>query len=190
MAYKDPMKRKAYHKKWYEENKEHKKEYNKKWNEENKEHKQEYNKKWYEENKEHVQEYNKKWNEENREYKQEYHIKWYEENKEHKKEYDQEYYQRPEVIERNKDKKHNLPKWMAIRNDFLKEKYKKHGKLICNHCKEELKWEQVEVDHIKCKALYPELEWDENNFQILCKKCHQIKTNKDLQLIRNEKNNV
>ena len=194
-------------KKWYESNKEQKKEYNKKWYEANPEYNKQYyqnnreellekNKKWYEANSEHnkqyyqdnkeeKQEYNKQYYQDNKEEILEYKKQYHQDNKEQISEYKKQYNQRPEVIERNKKGKHKYEVWKGIRADFLKGK-----KYVCNSCLTKLKHEDIEVDHILCRALYPELEWDENNFQILCKKCHRIKTNKDLQLIRNEKNNV
>lgn len=58
----------------------------------------------------------------------------------------------------------------------------------CNHCKKWFKGSEVQVDHIvpvgklrsyedladMLKRLTPE-----NGFQVLCKPCHQIKTNKE-----------
>jgi hypothetical protein len=37
----------------------------------------------------------------------------------------------------------------------------------------------LEVDHIKPRSLYPELELDINNLQILCKSCNIKKSNKN-----------
>jgi len=39
----------------------------------------------------------------------------------------------------------------------------------------------TEVDHIEPVALAPELAWDENNCQALCKSCHSVKTGKERQ---------
>ena len=70
-------------------------------------------------------------------------------------------------------------KTLYLRKDFLEDK-----DLICNHCKKEFLYEEVEVDHIKCRKLFPELIYEHFNLQILCKPCHRIKTNKDLVLIK------
>ena len=218
MAYRDPEKAKEYQKQYYQKNKEKlkekRKEYQKQYREENKEKLKEYDKQYRETNKEQIKEnkkeYNKKYREANKEKIKEY----YEANKEQRKQYretnkeqikeymkkyreankekikiqNKKYLQLPEVIEKNKKSKNKRTKWMTVRNEFLTEQIKKHGKLTCNHCKKEFRWEQVEVDHIKCKALYPELMWDETNFQILCKLCHRLKTNKDMELIRQNAN--
>lgn len=58
----------------------------------------------------------------------------------------------------------------------------------CNHCSEWFKGNEVEVDHIipcgslkEPKDLVPFLErlTTEDGFQVLCKSCHQIKTQEE-----------
>lgn len=39
------------------------------------------------------------------------------------------------------------------------------------------------VDHIKPVALFPKLEYDESNLQVLCKWCNKVKTKHDIQKI-------
>jgi len=63
---------------------------------------------------------------------------------------------------------------MLIRNSFEYRQWKKevfgtNGK-ICMICKSET---QLEVDHIKPFAYYPELRFDVNNGRILCNSCHR-----------------
>ena len=48
----------------------------------------------------------------------------------------------------------------------------------CQKC--EQKGVRLEADHIKMWALYPELRYDIENGQTLCRKCHIEKTRKDL----------
>jgi 5-methylcytosine-specific restriction endonuclease McrA len=58
----------------------------------------------------------------------------------------------------------------------------------CNHCKNWFSDKEVQVDHVipvgtlKCKedlADFIERLTPEDGFQVLCKDCHQIKTNKE-----------
>ena len=44
-------------------------------------------------------------------------------------------------------------------------------------------WFGVEVDHILAVALGGEM-WDEKNLQVLCRKCHKIKTKEDMKKIK------
>jgi len=37
--------------------------------------------------------------------------------------------------------------------------------------------ENIEVDHIKPRSKFPELRWDFDNLQILCRKCNVLKWN-------------
>jgi len=43
----------------------------------------------------------------------------------------------------------------------------------CNYCGST---KELELDHIKSVSLYPKLAFDEDNMQILCKKCHKSKS--------------
>ncbi|WP_343073149.1 HNH endonuclease signature motif containing protein [Salicibibacter cibarius] len=53
---------------------------------------------------------------------------------------------------------------------------------LCVHCEEDgLLTPATEVDHIVPHKGDKELFWDsENNWQSLCKSCHSIKTNKEM----------
>ena len=44
-------------------------------------------------------------------------------------------------------------------------------------------WFGLEVDHIKAVALGGEM-WDKDNLQVLCSKCHKIKTREDMRKIK------
>ncbi len=52
---------------------------------------------------------------------------------------------------------------------------------VCNYCGKSCKGQ---VDHIKPVSLYPELAYDKDNIQSLCKECHHKKTQKERQFIR------
>jgi len=52
---------------------------------------------------------------------------------------------------------------------------------ICLHCGEVDS--RLEADHIKPFSVYPELRFDINNGQTLCKVCHKIKTKQDWKII-------
>lgn len=45
----------------------------------------------------------------------------------------------------------------------------------CRKCALETQF--VHVDHIKPRSLYPELQWNFNNLQVLCKRCNLEKSN-------------
>lgn len=59
--------------------------------------------------------------------------------------------------------------WLSIRRLVLK----KYGK-ICMKCSSK---DFIAVDHIKPRSLYPELELDFNNLQVLCIRCNSSKSN-------------
>ena len=66
------------------------------------------------------------------------------------------------------------PKWRALRLVVLKlytRRCMKCGKYPSNR-------KQAHVDHIKPRSLYPSLELDINNLQVLCKKHNKEKSNK------------
>ena len=155
------------HKKYYENNKEEILQQRNQYYQDNKEEILEQKKHYYQENKEEILERNKQHHQDNKEHRQKY-----------QKEYRKQYNQRPEIIEKNKNSKNEFRKWLGVRAEYLKGK-----KYVCNSCLAKIKHEDLEVDHVLCKALHPELEFIKSNFQILCKKCHRIKTNMDLDLI-------
>lgn len=62
-------------------------------------------------------------------------------------------------------------KWRRVRAAYLR----KHP--MCVKCMAEGRYvEATVVDHIKAHRNNPVLMWDENNFQSLCKSCHDKKT--------------
>lgn len=60
-------------------------------------------------------------------------------------------------------------KWLKLRHHVLSTRNKK-----CNLCGS---YDQLQVDHILPRSLYPEKSLDENNLQILCKDCNYGKLN-------------
>lgn len=66
--------------------------------------------------------------------------------------------------------------WQKLRYNVLR---KSDGRCSC--CGRSKKEHNVvlHVDHIKPKSLYPELEFDENNLQVLCDDCNFGKGNSD-----------
>jgi len=65
--------------------------------------------------------------------------------------------------------------------DFRRNKILKKYNYKCVMCNSQ---KDLELDHIKPVSLYPELAFDENNIQILCKKCHQFKTKEEVKIIK------
>lgn len=55
-------------------------------------------------------------------------------------------------------------KWRVLRYNAIKKGF---GKCAACGAKNEL-----QVDHIKPRGRYPELEWDANNLQVLCIDCN------------------
>lgn len=47
---------------------------------------------------------------------------------------------------------------------------------FCVHCESHLFTKATDIDHIKPWRLYPELFWDQSNWQPLCHSCHSKKT--------------
>lgn len=66
----------------------------------------------------------------------------------------------------------NKDRWLKLRYEC----FKKYGRkcLVCGATNQ-----QLHVDHIKPKSIYPELCWDINNLQVLCKDCNFGKGNTD-----------
>lgn len=65
--------------------------------------------------------------------------------------------------------------WMALRYRVLA----KHG-ATCMLCKTGgSRTNPIQVDHIKPRSKYPELELEESNLQVLCKACNHGKCNTD-----------
>lgn len=69
-------------------------------------------------------------------------------------------------------------KWTNFRRKFLKARAEWFGGWICQRCKRECLY--VEVDHIKKRSTNPELKYEVSNLQILCKPCHHKETQKKL----------
>lgn len=63
------------------------------------------------------------------------------------------------------------PAWMQLRKKVLR----KYGK-VCMKCGNT---ENIHVDHIKPRSLFPELELDFENMQVLCQTCNSAKSNRD-----------
>lgn len=55
------------------------------------------------------------------------------------------------------------------------------GNFICQHCGIDDP-RVLTVDHIKSKALYPELKFEVSNGMVLCANCHLIKTKEDTEV--------
>jgi hypothetical protein len=62
--------------------------------------------------------------------------------------------------------------WLALRYTILR----KYGR-TCMLCR--VTEGEMHVDHIKPRSLYPELELDPTNLQVLCRACNLGKSNKD-----------
>ena len=65
---------------------------------------------------------------------------------------------------------YETPQWAKLRYETLK-KYRK-----CCLCGST---ENLHVDHIQPRSLYPALELDAENMQVLCQRCNLAKSNKD-----------
>jgi|688.fasta_scaffold566903_2 5-methylcytosine-specific restriction endonuclease McrA len=59
--------------------------------------------------------------------------------------------------------------WRSLRKQVLK----KYGS-VCMKCQSK---KQIHIDHIKPRSLFPELELDFDNLQVLCKTCNERKSN-------------
>ena len=69
---------------------------------------------------------------------------------------------------------YNTNRWKTLRKQFLRE----HP--LCEECKKNGVVEAATVvDHIKPHQGDEELFWDQNNWQSLCKQCHDQKTAKE-----------
>jgi 5-methylcytosine-specific restriction endonuclease McrA len=62
--------------------------------------------------------------------------------------------------------------WRDLRAKFLRDFYPRC--MNCGSC------ERISVDHIKPRSLYPELELDYENLQVLCTPCNSRKSNRDI----------
>lgn len=70
---------------------------------------------------------------------------------------------------------YNSDAWFRVRYEVLK---RANG--CCELCgQSKADGAIIQVDHIKPRSLYPELELDPNNMQVLCKPCNLGKSNKD-----------
>lgn len=75
---------------------------------------------------------------------------------------------------------YRTPEWEALRKRVLR----KYG-VRCMKCK--INGIEMHVDHIKPRSLYPDLELEFENLQVLCKYCNLEKSNKDEIDYRNNK---
>jgi len=73
-------------------------------------------------------------------------------------------------IDENKGAFYESPLWQRLRYETLK-KYR-----ACCLCGST---DQLHVDHIKPRSLYPALELEPDNMQVLCKSCNIAKSNRD-----------
>ena len=76
-----------------------------------------------------------------------------------------------EPYSENKESFYDSPEWKALRN-----KVSKTYPPICMRCGNK---DNLDVDHIKPRSKYPELELDFNNLQVLCRDCNLLKGTKD-----------
>ncbi len=67
--------------------------------------------------------------------------------------------------------------WHEVRFNVIRKHIALHGR-ICLLCKKSGNFE-LHVDHIKPRSVFPELELQESNLQVLCKNCNLGKSNKD-----------
>lgn len=58
---------------------------------------------------------------------------------------------------------------------------------ICQVCQEET--DKIETDHIKPWAIYPELRFEVDNGQVICRPCHLLKSVEDRRIIALAKGN-
>jgi len=75
-----------------------------------------------------------------------------------------------------KNSRHNELEWRK-HCDWRKKIFERDD-YMCQTCGE--RGGELEADHIKMWTLYPNLRYEINNGQTLCKKCHQIKTSQEL----------
>jgi hypothetical protein len=74
-----------------------------------------------------------------------------------------------------KERNEGIKKWFELRYEVLKES---DGK--CSLCGVSAKdGAKLQVDHIKPKSKYPELQYEKSNLQVLCGACNAGKSNKD-----------
>lgn len=77
------------------------------------------------------------------------------------------------IIKRMESENFYLNKpWIILRKEVLN----KYGE-VCMKCGST---KRLEVDHIKPRSYYPELELDINNLQVLCKSCNCSKSNRKI----------
>ncbi|MBT4145675.1 MAG: HNH endonuclease [Gammaproteobacteria bacterium] len=80
------------------------------------------------------------------------------------------------AIDQNKGTFYETPAWQRLRYETLK-KYRK-----CCLCG---RGDPLHVDHIKPRSLFPALELEPDNMQVLCKACNIAKSNRDTSDYRN-----
>ncbi|TKB45671.1 HNH endonuclease [Thalassotalea mangrovi] len=80
----------------------------------------------------------------------------------------------PIEIKQSQENFYLSPAWLELRRQVLE-----RDGFCCQLCGASPKEDKVklEVDHIKERALYPELALTLSNLQTLCKPCHSAKTN-------------
>ncbi len=74
------------------------------------------------------------------------------------------------TIKIKKSNFHTSKRWRELRAFFISKNDK-----ICCCCGIDVDGQTLHVDHIKPKSKYPDLALDENNLQILCRKCNFAK---------------
>lgn len=80
-----------------------------------------------------------------------------------------------EVYEKKEDHFYESAAWRELRYEVLKERGAR-----CDCCGARGGVVQLHVDHIKPRSLYPKLELERSNLQVLCEDCNLGKGNRDV----------
>lgn len=70
---------------------------------------------------------------------------------------------------------YDTPRWLDLRYSVLR---RDGGRcVVCGRGAKD--GVIIQVDHIKPRSIYPALQWDQNNLQVMCRDCNQGKSNRD-----------